>query len=84
MLLQVQCNYNKPLTYKWFQNGIPIENSNTMTNFSFENGIYTLSIDKIDFERNNGVYSFAVKNYKDDSFLCCSSYVFISGNWNFL
>lgn len=79
--LQVQCNCDKPLIYGWFKNGVLIdENAEKMTT-SFENGVYTLLIQQPDIEMCNGVFSFAVKNIKDNSFKSCLSYITVSGKY---
>lgn len=48
-------------------------------NTSFNNGVYELLIEQPNIDECNGVFSFAVKNLKDDSFKSCSSVVLVSG-----
>ena len=77
--LQVQVNCNKPLIYGWFKNGVLIDEKAEKMSTSFDNGVYTLLIEQPNIEECNGVFSFAVKNLKDDSFKSCSSVVLVSG-----
>lgn len=77
--LQVQVNCTKPLIYGWFKNGVLIDEKTEKMNTSFNNGVYELLIEQPNIDECNGVFSFAVKNLKDDSFKSCSSVVLVSG-----
>ena len=77
--LEVKVNCEKLLIFGWFKNGVLIdENTEKMKTF-FENGTYSLVIDQPNIDMCNGVFSFAVKNIKDNSFKSCSSFVTITG-----
>jgi len=80
--LEVKVNCEKPLIYGWFKNGVLVDEKTEKMKTSFENGTYSLLIeqpDMPDIEMCNGVFSFAVKNIKDNSFKSCSAFVTVSG-----
>ncbi len=77
--LEVKVNCEKLLIYGWFKNGVLVDETTEKMKTSFENGTYSLVIEQPDIEMCNGVFSFAVKNIKDNSFKSCSAFVTVSG-----
>ena len=79
--LDVLVNYNKELFVKWFKNGICID-SNLENNIKlvFENGLYSLLIEKTDSNKDFGNYTFAL-NY-NNQILTSMCYVIIKGIYN--
>ena len=78
----VQCNFVQPLYGKWFKNGKPIDMTITEKRliFSSKNGIYELRIEKCDNNIDTGFYTFAVKDYKTNSFISSNGFLIVRGN----
>jgi hypothetical protein len=79
LVLEVKVNQTAPLTTKWFRNGVALSEKSlgNRVKFSFSAGTYYLTIEKANFQTDGGVYTFAIKDFKNNKIVYSNCNVII-------
>jgi hypothetical protein len=79
LVLEVKVNQTTPLTIKWFRNGVALSEKSLggRVKFGFSAGVYTLTIEKTCFDTDGGVFTFAIKDFKNNKIVYSNCNVII-------